>query len=270
MIKSTTITSISQLLEDIKKDTIEWTHNGFAKPWFRGHTNSQYKLIPSILRNGNEIFEFEITKKFRLVAPGYSSTPETNRIDQWLFLMQHHELPTRLLDWTESPLVAAFFSTIKAMENKDSKLKDAALYAIDPIALNKLSDIDGFPVTWTQNQVLQTIKIAYRTQNELVNGKKINVLRLPTAIYPSTIHARIKSQKGCFTLHGQNKRDFEIIFKNRSLIKDHKLIKYIIPKESVKDIFDELNDCGITYSVLFPDLDGLSKELKYQFQNSVG
>jgi len=260
--------SVSQVLEKIKEDTKDWTHNGIGKPWFRGHTRANYKLLPAILRKGNEKYEFEITNLFRLVAPGYSATPETDRIDQWLFLMQHHRVPTRLLDWTESPLIAVFFATIKALElNKEIK-EDAAVYALDPIVLNKQSGFDFFPNTWTQNSVLQTIKFAFGTEKEpiYIDGKKISFLEDPIAIYPSIIHSRIKSQKGCFTLHGNDKRDIEAIFSNQSLLKDNRLIKYIIPKEMVIDFFSEVNDFGITYSTLFPDLDGLAKDLKFRFK----
>ena len=166
---------------------------------------------------------------------------------------------------TIKPIDAAFFASMKALEERDSVLNDAAIYALDPLALNGLSEIYGFPVTWVQNPVLQTMKIAFGTHSEPVNGKTIPVLELPTAIYPSTIHARIKSQKGCFTLHGYDKRDIETILQNKQLIRDQRLIKYIIPKENVNKIFHELNEYGITYATLFPDLDGLAKELKYQF-----
>ena len=266
--KIKTINNLFEYLKNINKDTKEWTHNGFAKPWFRGLSNKKYILLPSILRNGNDKFEFQITKKFRLVAPGFGETPETNRIDQWLFLMQHLELPTRLLDWSESPLVAAFFATLKAIYKNDIK-NNASVFAIDPIELNKISiGEEDFPVTWVQNKVLQTIKFAFNTQEEqvFINNQyiKISYSELPIAIYPSTVHSRIKAQKGCFTLHGSDKRDFETIFKD-TLIKRERLIKYIIPKDKIINFHNELNDAGISYSILFPDLDGLAKELKYQF-----
>lgn len=259
------IPSVKDLLDRVADDTRRWTHDGFTRPWFRGHTDDQYKLLPSILRSGNDMHEFNLTKKFRLMAPGFGAELETSRLDRWLFLMQHHRAPTRLLDWTESVLVAAFFATEKAAEDKSVE-HDAAILALDPIALNKAAGLQHFPVTWSQNPALQTIKFAFGTQDELINGKRIQYLELPCAIYPSTIHARIASQKGCFTLHGSDKRDFESIFRSHSLMQDKHLIKYRIPKEKVREIFQEIWDLGITYATLFPDLEGLARELKYSFR----
>ncbi len=259
-----TITSVKEFLESIKIDTNEWTDDGFAKPWYRGVTNEEFILLPSILRNGNSQYEFKITTKFRLMAPRFGETPETSRLDQWLFFMQHNRCPTRLLDWSESPLVAAFFATEKA--TKLNKIeKNAAIYALDPIQLNKMSKMDHFPNTWSQKPTLQTIKFAFGTQDEVVNGKKIPYLEFPVAIYPSTIHARISSQKGCFTLHGNDKRDIISIFKNSAFIEKGFLIKYIIPKDCVIPIFREIKNLGISYSTLFPDLEGLSQDLCYDF-----
>ena len=269
------IGSIRDLLECLAADTKSWTRSGFAKPWFRGVKDARrHKLVPSILRDGNEKHEFDLTRKFRLMAPGFGPTPDTNRLDQWLFLMQHHRAPTRLLDWTESPLMAAFFATEKAAEmaaKKCSVNQDAAIYALDPMALNEISGLvdksrkPDFPNTWVQNPVLQTIKFAFGTQDEPVNGKRMPYLELPAAIYPSTVHARVTSQRSCFTLHGNDKRDFEDIFRGKSLIIEKQLIKYRIPKEYVDKVFSELSDLGITYAALFPDLDGLARELRCGF-----
>lgn len=265
------ISSIQDLLACVADDTKAWTRDGFAKPWFRGVTDARcHKLLPSILRDGNERHEFDLTRKFRLMAPGFGPTPDRDHLDQWLFLMQHHRAPTRLLDWTESPLVAAFFATENAAK-KSAVDQDAAVYALDPMALNRESDVIEkgkaiFPNTWVQSSVLQTIKFAFGTQDELVNGKPISYLELPAAIYPSTVHARVTSQRSCFTLHGNDKRDFEAIFRGKSLITEKHLIKYRIPREKVDKVFSELSELGITYASLYPDLDGLARELKHSFR----
>ena len=190
--------------------------------------------------------------------------PENSRLDQWLFLMQHHGIPTRLLDWTENPFYAALFATLKAIKADNEINQDATLFCIDPIEMNKISEFDYFPITWIQSSVLQTFKFAFGTEKKPVDGMIIPYLEKPIAIFPSTIHSRIRSQRGCFTLHGDDKRDIESIFQN-DLVKSEKLIRYKIAKEDIPKILGELFDMGITYSSLFQDLDGLSCDLKYQF-----
>jgi hypothetical protein len=268
------ICSVEDLVARVKQDTKDWTHNGLLKPWFRGHKNIKHELIPSILRGKNARHEFTLAKKFRLMAPGYGPTPETDRLDLWLFLMQHHNAPTRLLDWTENVLVAAFFATEHAATphsaERDAAICDAAIFAIDPAALNDAAGIAPIPVTWTQNPVLQTIKFAFGTQDEMVwkegQVQWVPYLRVPVAIYPSTSHPRIAAQRGCFTLHGSDPRSFESIFENDPLITNERLRQYRIPKNKVTSLFEELSNMGISYASLFPDLDGLAKELRYAFR----
>jgi hypothetical protein len=265
------------------KKYIEWLNANiddkwYGKPWFRGQREREFGdgLLPSLFRKENQNLtykEFEMTREFRLKALAYyKNVPDTDRIDQWLFLMQHYGLPTRLLDWTESPLVAAFFATKKALENKIEE--DAAIFVLDPLHLNEKT-LDGyladgedkkiFPNTWIQSSVLQTIKFAFGTQNEIVyvDGKPIKYpyLKKPIAIYPSFIDSRIKDQMGCFTLYGEKCDSLEAMFQNTDL----RLFKLKIPKENIETFFVELNNLGITYSSIFQDLDGLSRDLKWKY-----
>jgi hypothetical protein len=259
MINEYWISNTNEYISCINKITIDWIRDANIRPWFRGHTNREYRLIPSILRNGNEEKEFYITREFRLRSPGYIETPDRDRIDQWLFLMQHYEVPTRLLDWTESPLFALYFATRKAVKRYEEIRTDASVFVLDPLTLNQEINCNGFPNTWAQGSlVLQTIKFAFGTQNDPVNGQIYKYLEKPAAIHPLCVDQRIKAQKSCFTLHGNDKRDMESIFEEHALINNNRLVKISIKKE--------LDRLGITETVVYPSLDGLSIELKYRYK----
>ena len=89
--------------------------------WFRGQSDSRWKLIPGLGRKDSApTAESTLIKRFKQNAvPHLLSKPSSEW--EWLILMQHHRLKTRLLDWTESPLVGLFF----AVENSGSEQKDA-------------------------------------------------------------------------------------------------------------------------------------------------
>ncbi len=111
--------NISDIISYLKNES-HFDNN--METWFRGQADYSYKLIPSLFRdNYNEAAMFE---EFIRRYPDHSNSHKN--VFEWLTLMQHYGLPTRLLDWTTNLLVALYFCC-----NKDENL-DGAIFAIQP------------------------------------------------------------------------------------------------------------------------------------------
>ena len=139
------INSVADYLQEIL--SLEYTNNTIL---FRGQSNKDYKLVPSIGRknlDGSFLYNIHDEKKifleFKKRFHSFTENRPTTDADL-LFLAQHHELPTRLLDWSYNPLIALYFAC------QSSEEKDGAVYTISIEGTNKeiTEDID------LKNQIL--------------------------------------------------------------------------------------------------------------------
>jgi len=239
------IESVSELIQKLKENT-EYLK---IPVWYRGQGNFQWNLEPKLLRVHSSPPETFYFNKFRQDATMIiNHTPKTEF--DWLFLMQHYGIPTRLLDWSESPLVSLYFAV------NDSLIKeDAALWVLLPTELNKYSnyrpehefEVPSFDDEHLKNYLPSTI------------AKERKSSLYPMAAIAPRNSSRMQSQQGVFTIsHREN-----IYVDNagaEGAPKQH-IWKYIIPYSAKEHIRKELKLLGFTKFQLFPELESLADNL---------
>ena len=222
--------------------------------WFRGQGDSAWNLTPSLYRGEWEFArEREMTRDFQLRAlVDVDKSPSTYL--GWLFVMQHHGMPTRLLDWSESPLVALYFA-VEDFANS----RDAAVWALHPWSLNESAESFGEKsVPGLSKEIDENYWLPRNTHPTPARVKKA----LPMAIRPAHTTKRIIAQKGQFTVHGSEDVGLDQIFPPRANIT---LSKIEIKGTAKLDILKQLFITGISRYSLFPDLDGLSQEIRLRY-----
>lgn len=180
---------------------------------------------------------------------------------EWLFLMQHYKTPTRLLDWTESPLVALYF----AIDNKLDELeKDDSpiVWCLDPYTLN--ARVEGINV---QNEVpyVGGDDLNSNTIDLYYGIGKATRLNTPLAIAGPINSTRINAQRGVFTLFSFNDTPLEQTVNANSYLSGIR-----INVNSISEIKSQLFNMGITSTAIFPEMDSISKDivLEYKYEGN--
>ncbi len=265
------VSTVEHLLHHVSETSAGWEREGNVRPWFRGQADAGLPPLPSVFRR--EYDEFTMTSTFRLKALAFGDTPETGRLDQWLFLGQHFGLPTRLLDWTESVLFACFFAVAQwaACDQPEEcyRSQHMGIWMLHPLALNRLSKVPGFPNTWTKKNIAnENCRMAFHPKVEraqMVEACALRPSRYPLAIQASAVDRRVVVQRSCFTVHGTDERDFETMLTDTDLVPGGYFRKFIVPRAVAPRLLEVLTDMGISFSTVYPDFKGLADELRHRF-----
>lgn len=249
------ISFLDKITEEIEKMGIDF-------PIFRGHNNSQWKLIPSLHREpwiskADPSIEENILAEFML----YSGPLYEKKLDNWelLFEMRHSGIPTRLLDWTEHFGSALFFALngINWENNGISHAKiNPCIWIMNPYALNE---------TFLQKAYIPFVNELKFDYEDLLtinskNSDKIANIKGPIAILPPRMLRRSFAQKSIFTLHMGSYEPIEKICK--SCVK-----KFEIPSNSINEAYSFLKMAGINDYSLYPDTDGLGKYIVKKYKS---
>jgi hypothetical protein len=220
--------------------------------WFRGHSKAKYENLPAIYRpenSGNS--EYDYQKECNLFSL-FKRKCRTQRSSdfEFLHLMQHYGLPTRLLDFTESSLVGLFFAICKP-----DQLENPHVWMIDPFNFNYAF------------QQEMTVRFMYSIPNDSKlwdyihpkNSLYNNIPELPIAVYPSFYDDRVVAQKSVFVLFGKIMEPIEKLATTNPWLK---IAKLKIDGKSCHKILDELSLAGVDHYSIFPDLEGISQQIK--------
>jgi hypothetical protein len=211
--------------------------------WYRGQSNASWKLLPSYLREGKGSSESTLLAAFKQNAVMLMDKQLSNSFD-WMFLMQHYGIPTRLLDWSESPLVALYF----ALDYTDVD-EDAVVWSLKPTELNSHAGIhskeEEFFIPSFDDNVVSSYSI------EKLKNDPPNIILKPIATIATRNNVRIQAQLGVFTIHHKEEVPIEEIGDGNHVI------KITIKKEGKEKILNQLSLLGINKFQLFPELDSI-------------
>lgn len=225
---------------------------------FRGQEDASWPLLSSLSRH---LFGFLPEKSlwqarearsirvFRRKAHNYLSNPYSIDDDlRCLAMIQHHGGATRLIDFTKSPFVAAFFALEKSQQ-------DVAIFALNTPLL--WSAAPNSSPTMTRDVIDPRIngnmeKFFYHNKNDILWVGE-----------PENMDSRLVAQSGTFVVPGVLDKSIDQILQNYCATQD--IIKKIVLPQSIRqEGLYALYRMNITNATLFPDLEGLAKSIRLE------
>lgn len=220
----------------------------------RGQSND-YSLVPGAFRKDDRgIRKYSrqtiahFLNQFKLNSHLYMDRPWDVKNDyEWMIHAQHYGIPTKLLDFSQSHIIALMFAVEKAFDESPKQPKDGAVWFLNSKVLNSIHS--------NRNDLFilsdQDLKLEDFNGPVVVQGRKANT--------------RVNAQNGVFLYFQESEEDLIKII-NRNL-KGHTyrledvIKKVIIDGNSKKDILVALFSMGFGFTQIYPELTSVSKDI---------
>jgi hypothetical protein len=250
---------------------------------FRGQEDASWRLSSKLEREAKRVgcpsnmlplIEKGIIEDFQRRAHHYiTSPPQYTEHIEWLSVLQHHGGPTRLLDFTRSFYVAAFFAT-------ESAEGDSTIWCFNHIrlCLTKMGSSEKDPGSMSTHELNDlAVKTAEMYMLDF-NNPASGIISLE----PQRLSERLAVQQGCFLFPCDVRETFErnielgLMLPKKTLdspsayeaeelaevaFRDYFIVKIVVPHALHRDICSDLLAMNITSATLFPGLDGFARSL---------
>jgi hypothetical protein len=229
---------------------------------FRGQSDARWPLLSSLPRRlqQNKVDrehwrqrEERAIRIFRRKAHVYLPDKSVLEDDlRCLAMMQHHGAPTRLLDFTKSPFVAAFFALEQAAG-------DAAVYALNT------------PYIWAagpdHDPALTRDVIDPRVPGNFERHFAVNKLPVVWFGEPREMDRRLVAQSGLLVVPGVLDKTLDVLLAGYA--HEQVLVERVLLGADIRaEVMHELYRMNITHATLFPDLEGLARSIVYELEEN--
>jgi hypothetical protein len=242
---------LERLYEESWKPSLERFRTNYA---YRGMNDARDGLKTGLMTLGNGYDEREIPllRTFRRYARRHVVPGDS--IWDWLAVAQHHGLPTRLLDWTFSPLVALHFAT----DNVQRFDVDGVIWLMDYVKAKQYLPEKLSAILTGEEASVFTAEMLTLGAGTLQEFDRLADEPFVLFLEPPSLDDRIVNQFALFSLMSSSTAVLD-----RWLADKPELSRRIIIPTVLKwEIRDKLDQANITERVLFPGLDGLSRWLR--------
>jgi FRG domain len=248
--------------------------------FYRGHSDFEWELIPSIYRKGGWIRnEDKLLKEIIIQCP--EDFRDCKTTFEHLVKMQHYSMPTRMLDITQNSLVALYFACLKnENENSDGEVvifeipkNDVKYFDSDTASVianlskrtNSLNISDYYDLNiedFNGEDEIQLLLHEIRQEKPYFKGEIIpSHINSVLCVKPKLDNPRIVRQDGLFFIFGMNmSKDKCANFPSKYLLNQH--VKILINGKKKEIILEQLEKLGISNRKLFPEITSVAEDLK--------
>lgn len=248
-------------MDEIKNLVFEQEYNAGidrlrSSYFYRGMPSAGFDLSTTLKRNCKDLasqLEMPLLENFiKYVSIEIPNIDES--IWKAMIIGQHHGLPTRLLDWSQSALIALHFAN-NVSDLNDLGKNDCVVWRIDAKELNTKLPEKYKTALKEKKTFIFSVNLLSGITNSIEEYDRDMADQSLVVIEPPSLDQRIVNQYSFFTILPNGINDFDKYLENNT----ENTVKYIINRELQWDIRDTLDQLNINDRIMYPGIDGIAK-----------